>query len=82
LLYGEKLPFKLQQARFKNITFDVKTWRSSFELTDENLVDLFSDYGAFSLQVAPDVFSKNDYDELMDGGFKHEVQHDDEIVVK
>ena len=63
---GKKLPFKLQEAGFKDILFDVKAWWSSFELTNEQFFNLFSSYGAFSVQVAPDIFSNKDYNNLVD----------------
>jgi len=66
LLNGKKLPFKLQQAGFQDIVFELKAWWSSFELTKEQFFNLFSGYGAFSLKVAPDVFTTEDYNNLLD----------------
>ena len=63
---GKKLPFYLQKAGFKDISFDVKAWWSSFELTNEQFFNLFSSYGVFSLKIAPDVFSSDDYNNLID----------------
>jgi ubiquinone/menaquinone biosynthesis C-methylase UbiE len=63
---GKKLPFLLQKAGFKDIACDVRAWWSSFELAPEQFFNLFSAYGAFSLKTAPDVFTRKDYDYLMD----------------
>jgi ubiquinone/menaquinone biosynthesis C-methylase UbiE len=68
---GKKLPFLLQKAGFKDILFDVKAWWSSFELTNEQFFNLFSSYGAFCLRVAPNVFSNEDYKNLIN--FLHQV---------
>jgi len=62
---GKKLPAKLQEAGFKDIKFEMKSWWSSFELNNEQFFNLFSSYGAFALQVAPDKFSAEDYNELL-----------------
>jgi hypothetical protein len=62
---GKKVPFMLQKAGFKDIMFEVRSWWSSFELTNEQFYNLFSAYGAFSVRVAPDVFSDDDYNSLL-----------------
>jgi len=59
---GKKLPAKLLQAGFRDLTFGVRTWWSSYELTGEQFFDLFSNYGAFSFKISPDIFTKSDYD--------------------
>jgi hypothetical protein len=56
----------LQQAGFKDILFDLKAWWSSFELTNEQFFNLFSSYGVCSVKLAPDVFSNEDYNSLID----------------
>jgi ubiquinone/menaquinone biosynthesis C-methylase UbiE len=62
---GKKIPFMLQKAGFKNIMFEVRSWWSSFELTNEQFYSLFSAYGVFSARVAPDVFTSDDYNSLI-----------------
>jgi len=62
---GKKLPFILQRAGFRDVSCEVKTWWSSFGLTDEQFLELFSAYGAFSTKVAPDLFSNEDYADLI-----------------
>ena len=58
---GKKVPSLLQRAGFKDILSEVRSWWSSFELTNEQFFNLFSAYGMFSLRIAPDVFSYDDY---------------------
>ena len=63
---GKKVPFMLQNAGFKDIMFEVRSWWSSLELTNEQFFNLFSAYGMFSVRIAPDVFSYDDYNSLID----------------
>ena len=63
---GKKVPFMLQNAGFKDIVFEVRSWWSSLELTNEQFFNLFRAYGMFSVRIAPDVFSYNDYNSLID----------------
>ena len=63
---GKKVPFILQNAGFKDIMFEVRSWWSSLELTNEQFFNLFSAYGMFSARIAPDVFSYDDYNSLID----------------
>jgi hypothetical protein len=56
----------LQNAGFKDIMFEVRSWWSSLELTNEQFFNLFSAYGMFSVRIAPDVFSYDDYNSLID----------------
>lgn len=63
---GKKVPFILQNAGFKDIMFEVRSWLSSLELTNEQFFNLFSAYGMFSVRIAPDVFSYDDYNSLID----------------
>jgi SAM-dependent methyltransferase len=63
---GKKVPFMLQNAGFKDIVFEVRSWWSSLELTNEQFFNLFSAYGMFSVRIAPNVFSYDDYNSLID----------------
>ncbi|HSR12652.1 MAG TPA: hypothetical protein VLS90_14515, partial [Thermodesulfobacteriota bacterium] len=63
---GKKVPFMLQNAGFKDIMFEVRSWWSSLELTNEQFFNLFSAYGMFSARIAPDVFSYEDDNSLID----------------
>ena len=63
---GKKVPFMLQNTGFKDIVFEVRSWWSSLELTNEQFFNLFSAYGMFSVRIAPDVFSYDDYNSLID----------------
>jgi hypothetical protein len=43
----------LQNAGFKDIMFEARSWWSSLELTNEQFFNLFSAYGMFSVRIAP-----------------------------
>jgi len=43
----------------------VKTWWSSFTLTQRQFFNLFGMYGLFSHKVDPEYFTRKDYDELL-----------------